>query len=167
MRGLLLAATVAALLGGCNVKTAESDPAKVAGASADAVKGTDAEQAVAAAHAAYVGGDAQKIMDLYAPGAIVFDPAHREPSNDRAMQTRWAADFVLMKPADMVSKPVIQPLGPDSFIASGIAAFTAQVNGNRSLLHSRYSQVFQRQPDGRWLIVHEHMSIPPAENEAM
>ena len=155
MRSAFIAVAALFLLTGCEVRKAATD-APVA-----AVDESEAQKAVTAAHAALVGGDAQAVANLYAPGATVFDSSHNDPTADRALQTRWAADFVLMKPADLVTKPVIQPIADDAFIASGIMAFTADVGGQRRLLHARYSQLFRKEPDGRWLIVHEHMSSPP------
>ena len=152
---MIIAVVAGLALAGCEVRKAGSD-APVA-----AVNESEAQKAVTAAHAALVGGDAQAVANLYAPGAVVFDSARNDPTADRAMQTRWAADFVLMKPADLVTKPVIQPIAEDAFMASGTMAFTAEVAGARRILHTRYSQLFRKQPDGRWLIAHEHMSSPP------
>lgn len=154
----VLLACAALLVAGCEVR---SDQAREAAGGAGPAQ-AEAEKIVGEAHAAFVGGDAFKIMAHYAPGAVMFDPAHRDPTADRNIQTQWATEFVAMKPGDLVMNPAqVQRLDDDTMVASGIANFTGEIGGTRRLLHARYSQVFQKQADGHWLIVHEHMSMPP------
>ncbi len=163
MRTSTIIAVAALLLAGCEVKTATTDEPAAAAATGAPVTEAEADRIVGEMHASFTSGDAFKIMDHYAPGAVLFDPTHAEPTGDRAVQTKWAAEFVTMKPSDLVSTPrQVQILGGDAFVVSGIAAFLADVGGNRQRLTARYSQLFQRQPGGSWKIVHEHMSLPPA-----
>lgn len=122
----------------------------------------DAERVVNEAYAAFTSGDAVKIMEHYAPGAVVIDAANNMPTTDRATITKWTADFAAMKPSDMVANPrMVQSFNDDTIVSSGIAAFLADVGGRRQRVSVRYTHVFERQPDGRWLIVAEHNSIPP------
>ena len=163
MKSLLLAAAAALLVGGCEVKRAGDAAQPAATVPSGSISEADARKIVDGVHRDFLGGDAVKMMTHYAPGAILFDPSHSQPSADRNTQTQWATEFVAMKPADLVSNPsTVQLLDADTFVASGIAGFTGEVNGHRDLYHARYTQVFERQADGSWLIVHEHMSMPPA-----
>ena len=131
---------------------------------AQAPSQSEAEKIVADAEASFTSGDAQKIMGHYADGAVVFDPSLLEPSADRTMQTKWAAAFTTMQPADMtIASRQLQVLDADTMVASGVMSFTAQVGPNRQLLRTRFSDVYQKQADGSWKIVHEHMSGPPPE----
>ena len=162
MRNWMMIGAAAFALTGCEIKSSAPERDGAA-ASAEAPSQAEAEKIVADMHASFTGGDAFKIMEHYAPGAVMFDPAHPEPSDDRAVQTKWASDFVTMKPSDLVSTTRhVQVLDEDTIVASGIAAFLADLGPNRERLSVRYSQVFQRQPDGSWKIAHEHMSMPPA-----
>jgi len=162
VRNFLMIGAAALALTACDVKQAATGEG-AATSSAAAISQADAEKIVADAHASFTGGDAFKIMEFYAPGAVMFDPTHVEPTGDRAIQTKWAADFVAMKPSDLVTQMrAVQILDGDTIVASGIAAFLANVGPNRQRLSTRYTQVFQRQGDGSWKIVHEHMSLPPA-----
>ena len=163
MRRLHLIGAAALALTACEFKQATAPGDGGAVSSSASISQADAEKIVADAHASFTGGDAFKIMEFYAPGAVMFDPTHVEPTGDRAIQTKWAADFVAMKPSDLVTQMrAVQILDGDTIVASGIAAFLANVGPNRQRLSSRYTQVFQRQADGSWKIVHEHMSLPPA-----
>ena len=125
---------------------------------------TKAEAATIAeqAEANFTTGKVDDVMRQYAEGAVLFDAGHPTLSTDRKVQTGWARDFVSMKPADYhVPDRQIQLLGPDAFISSGTEVFTIESGTTRPTLTARFTDVFQRQPDGSWKIVHEHVSLPP------
>ena len=126
---------------------------------------TKAEAATIAeqAEANFTTGKVDDVMRQYAEGAVLFDAGHPTLSTDRKVQTAWARDFVSMKPTDYhVPDRQIQLLGPDAFISSGTEVFTIESGTTRPTLSARFTDVFQRQPDGSWKIVHEHVSLPPA-----
>lgn len=114
------------------------------------------------AEASFTKGDVKQVMDQYAPGAVMIDAASPSPSVDRKVQTTWAQSFVSMQPADFkVVDRHIQLLGPDAFVSSGIETFTVAAGQARPTVSARFTDVFQRQKDGRWKIVNEHVSMPP------
>jgi ketosteroid isomerase-like protein len=115
------------------------------------------------AEASFTTGDVNAVMRQYADGAVMFDSGHPALSTDRKVQTGWARDFVSMKPQDYrVPDRQIQLLGPDAFISSGTEVFTVASGSARPTVSARFTDVFQRQSDGSWKIVHEHLSLPPA-----
>jgi len=139
-------------LAGC--KQAPSDHAPVTAAEATKV----AEQA----EANFTSGNADAVMRQYADGAVMFDATHPGFSIDRKVQAGWAKDFVSMKPADYhVPDRQIQVVGPDAFVSSGTEVFTIAAGTARPQISARFTDVFQRQSDGSWKIVHEHVSLPP------
>jgi ketosteroid isomerase-like protein len=72
-----------------------------------------------------------------------------------------------MKPADYhVPDRQIQIVGPDAFVSSGTEVFTIAAGTARPQFSARFTDVFQRQSDGSWKIVHEHVSLPPAPQAA-
>lgn len=147
------ATLVLALLASC--KQAQTDQPPVTRAEAARI----AEQA----EASFTTGNADAVMRQYADGAVMFDASHAGWSSDRKVQTGWARDFVSMKPQDYrVPDRQIQLLGPDSFISSGTEMFEITAGAARPTISARFTDVFQRQPDGSWKIVHEHVSMPPA-----
>ena len=154
MRLLLISAIALLPVAGC--KQAASDHAPVT--RAEATKIADR------AEATFTTGDVNAIMRQYAAGAVMFDASHPELSTDRKVQTGWARDFVSMKPADYhVPDRQIQLLGPDAFVSSGTEVFTVEAGAARPTVSARFTDVFQRQRDGSWKIVHEHVSLPPAQ----
>ena len=124
----------------------------------------EAAKIAEAAEANFTSGDVRKVIGQYAEGAVMFDPGHPAYSTDRKVQTGWAQDFVSMKPADYhVPDRQIQIVGPDAFISSGTEVFTVAAGSGRPTLSARFTDVFQRQKDGSWKVVHEHVSLRPAE----
>ena len=121
----------------------------------------EAEAAVDDLYKAFASGDSLKMMEHYAPGAVMIDAAHLKPTVDRQLQTQWTAQFATMHPSDFRTTDVtITPMGPDSFVATGLSSFTADVGQGRDVLHARFMQAF-RKTDGRWRVVAEHISMPP------
>ena len=128
-----------------------------------AVTQAEATKIAEQAEASFTTGDVAAIMSHYAPGAVMFDASHAALSTDRGVQTGWAKDFVSMKPADYhVPDRQIQIVGPDAFISSGTEMTTIESGAAHPVFSARFTDVFQRQRDGSWKIVHEHVSIPPA-----
>lgn len=151
MRTCLLIAFGALALFSCR-KAGETAP----------VTQAEAEKIVQANDAAYVSGDSAKIAALYAKGAYVFDAGNAMPSSDPKMLKIWTDQFVSMKPADLqTGERKIQIVGPDAFVNSGVTSFTVQAGQARPTVSARFTQVYQRQGDGSWKIVTEHMSMPP------
>jgi ketosteroid isomerase-like protein len=101
-------------------------------------------------------------MANYAEGAPMIDASNAQPSIDRKVQTGWAQAFVSMQPADYrVPDRQLRLLGPDSFLSTGTEIFTVSAGAARPTVSARFTDIFQRQKDGSWKIVHEHVSMPP------
>ena len=123
----------------------------------------EATKIAESAEANFNTGDVKAVIGQYAEGAVMFDASHAAYSTDRKVQTGWAKDYVSMKPADYhVPDRQIQILGPDAFVSSGTEVFTIEAGTARPTISARFTDVFQRQSDGSWKIIHEHVSLPPA-----
>jgi uncharacterized protein (TIGR02246 family) len=161
MRNTLTIGTLALALTGCNAVANKPDDNR-SGLSANTRSVADLEKIVGDVYAPFSSGDATKMMANYAPDAVVIDAANNLPSQDRALITKRTADFAALKPTDLSYNPrIIQAINADTIVSSGITAFLADVAGHRQRVSVRYTHVLARQPDGRWLIVAEHNSIPP------
>ena len=127
-----------------------------------AVTEAEAQKIALDAESSFTTGDLGKIMDHYADQAVMIDASTVNPSTDRKIQTGWAKNFISMKPADyQVADRHIQLVGPDAFISTGIERFTVGAGTARPTVSARFTDVFQRQSDGKWKIVNEHVSMPP------
>lgn len=154
LRYAAAALVLASALAGCRAQEGTHSPVTKAEATSIAEK----------AEANFTTGDVNAIMNQYANGAVMFDASHAAPSTDRKVQTGWAQSFVSMKPANYhVPDRQIQIVGPDAFVSSGTEVFTVQAGSATPAVSARFTDVFQRQRDGSWKIVHEHVSMPPTE----
>ena len=162
MRFRILISVAALGLAGCNVQKSATADAIGQSESGARLTQADAEKIVADAEAAWSSNRVETVMGNYADGAVVFDTSALPPTTDRNIQTRGNAAFLTMKPADFRVDPRhVQLLDNDTIVASGVLSFTANIGAARPVLKTRYTQVYQRQPDGAFKIVHEHMSSPP------
>jgi hypothetical protein len=151
----VLATSIAALLALAACKPAQTDRAPVTK--------DQATQIAERAEATFTSGDVNAIMRQYADGAVMFDASHAGLTTDRKVQTDWARSFVSMKPADyQVPDRQIQIVGSDAFVSSGTETFTVAAGAARPTVSARFTDVFQRQKDGSWKIVNEHVSMPPS-----
>ena len=122
-----------------------------------------AEKIIESTEKCYGSGNAAEIMAHYADGAVMFDQGLLAPIADRQLQTKLTQGFAATQPRDFtVANRAIQILDADTFVASGVTSFTIQLGQARQPTRARFTQVYQRQGDGSWKIVHEHMSAPPA-----
>ena len=121
----------------------------------------EAKAIVDKAEASFTSGDAAKIMTFYAPGAVMFDVVAPAPTTNRGLQTKWTESFVAMKPSNFrVPDKRVQVLDADTIIASGTGTVDAAAP-KPGPVTIRYTDVYQKQADGNWLIVHEHLSDVP------
>ena len=124
---------------------------------------TDAEAAaiVDKAEGQWTSADTAKIMSAYKEGAVMFDIVAPSPSTDRATQNKWTDGFTAMKLTENnIADKHVQVLDADTIVASGIATLKSGAEGEP--ISFRYTDVYEKQPDGTWMIVHEHLSTPPA-----
>ena len=122
----------------------------------------EAGKIVDAAEASFTSGDSFRIMEHYAPDAVMFDSANNEPTTDHAIATKWADAFVAMKPtAFSPGKRTLQILTDDVIVSSGVATMMVAGGNGPEKVAIRYTDIYQRQRDQSWLIVHEHLSNLP------
>ncbi len=154
MRAIILTSCALLALAGCKLQQ---------GQQAAPVTKAEATKIAEAAEANFTTGNVKAVMGQYADGAVMFDASHPAFSTDRKVQTGWAQDFVSMKPSDYhVPDRQIQIVGPDAFVSSGTEVFSVSSGSATPTISARFTDVFQRQSDGSWKIIHEHVSLPPA-----
>ena len=154
----LLGASLAALAA-CTPQPTAAPEAAAAPSPAEAAAIVDA------AEGQWTSADTATIMAAYKEGGVWFDPVAVEPSADRAVQTKWTDGFSAMKLTEKsIAAKTVQVLDEDTIVASGIATFNRGADSEPVTF--RYSDVYQKQADGKWLIVHEHLSATPAETAA-
>ena len=105
--------------------------------------------------------DAARIKALYAPQVVGSDVTTAPLATDRPTWDKQQDAFAAAKLDKIVeTSRKIQILAPDIFVLSGMGDLTsAAVPANNATM--RFTDVFQKQADGSWLIVNEHVSIAP------
>jgi ketosteroid isomerase-like protein len=147
-------------MGACN-KAAEP-----AAKSAPAVSEADASAAADATQVAWASADPAKIEAVYANNVVGFDPADPPLSTTWENWDRLQKGYAAMKfdHLDVASRK-IQLLDADHFIVSGTADMTSK-DGPMKSAAMRFTDVYERQTDGKWLIVNEHVSMRPEAQAA-
>lgn len=150
----------AALLASCVLLAACKSEAP-ATSSAPAVTEADAAKAFDATVAAWGSMDAAKVKGLYAPDVAGFDYAMPGLVSDRATWDKNQDGFAAAKLDKItVSEKKVQLLGNDAFVV------TSASEGNSTAIPANKTQfrctdIYQRQPDGKWLIVNENCGASP------
>lgn len=141
----------AILLAGCQIKT--SNPLS----EAEAAKIADETQQ------AWISMDVGKIEGRYAKDVVAFDPVVAPLASDWQAFHKLQEGFVAMK-FDAIAVPdrAIQVLDADTFVVCGTGALTS-TEGALKQVSMRFTNVYQRQQEGDWLIVNEHVSLRPVE----
>ena len=159
---VLTAAAVAA----AGTTTACNKPATTAAKATEMVSEEEANKAADGAQAAWISMKPSTIEAIYASDVIGFDPVDPTISTDWDHWAKLQEGFAGMKfNGIQVADRHIQRLDADHFIASGTATLTS-TDGPTKSATMRFTDVYERQADGRWLIVNEHVSMKPAEKKA-
>ncbi len=154
--GLVLAGAVT-ILSGCQGGEAPAEAAEVAPTTSESMA------IVSTAEENWNAMDAKKIMSPYLVGAVMIDAMAPAPSVDRAVQEKWTEGFAKMKlDSHQVPDRRIQVLDAKTMVASGTATFQSSSNPSAKPVVVRFTDVYQKQKDGSWKIVHEHTSLVPA-----
>ena len=126
-----------------------------------AISEADASAAADATQTVWTSMDAAKIEALYTKNVVGFDPAIARLSTDRANWDKLQMAFADMKfDGITVFDRKIQILDADTFVASGTATMTSK-DGTIKSSAMRFTDVYQKQADGKWLIANEHVSFVP------
>ncbi|MFD5328230.1 SgcJ/EcaC family oxidoreductase [Streptomyces sp. NPDC127092] len=162
---LVVAGTVTA---GVGVASAEHRDARPAYGAGPVAQGREAAEKEVAAlfdgwNAALMTGDAEKVADRYAAGAVLLPTASPRIRTDRAGIVDYFEHFLQKKPRGEKIRSVITILDRDSAIDAGLYAFhlTDPKTGERTRLEARYTYAYEKR-GGKWLIVNHHSSVLPA-----
>ncbi|MGD9812137.1 MAG: DUF4440 domain-containing protein [Sphingobium sp.] len=103
--------------------------------------------------------DAARIKAIYAPDVVAFDPGVPGLIVDRATFDKAQDAFAALKFDSFERKDrKVQVLSADIFIVSGTTEVgSTTIAGNKGTY--RYTDVYKKEPDGKWLIVNEHTSL--------
>ncbi|WMD03149.1 SgcJ/EcaC family oxidoreductase [Streptomyces sp. FXY-T5] len=114
-------------------------------------------------NAALQTGDPKKVADLYAKDAVLLPTVSNQVRADRAGIVDYFEHFLQNKPVGTKVESVVNVLDRDTVIDTGVYEFslTDHRTGEKSTVKARYTYAYEKQPNGRWLIVNHHSSKMP------
>jgi uncharacterized protein (TIGR02246 family) len=114
-------------------------------------------------NAALQTGDAQKVADLYASDAVLLPTVSNNVRTDRAEIVDYFEHFLQNKPVGTKVESVVNVLDSNTVIDTGVYEFalTDRNTGEKSTVQARYTYAYEKQQDGKWLIVNHHSSKMP------
>lgn len=160
--------TIALLL--ASAALAACQPAATKNGATAAAKPTDAEAAaiVDKVETTWNSGDTNAILANYTNDFVYFDPIEPQPTNDHATVVKLTDAFTKNKFSGLrVPNRRIQVLDADTIVSSGTGEFTKSDAGQQVPAKFRYTNVYEKQADGSWKVVHENVSFPPTPPAAV
>lgn len=160
---LLIAAGAALMLAACAPPSAPTAEAPAA-APAPVVLPTqaDIDGLYARFEAALKARDAAALAAFYAPGAVSIHPTQNALDKfDPATAQAGLAEWFKSEPAFTVNTMETQILDADSVVVSGLVTMDFKRNGRPTWIVQRFTDVWQKQADGQWLIAASHVSNAP------
>jgi uncharacterized protein (TIGR02246 family) len=121
----------------------------------------EVKEAFAAWRAALSGGDAQKIVDLYADDAVLLATLHNDPIVTQGARLKYFEGLVTKK--DMkatVDEEMVRVLDSNTAMVNGVYTFSFEEDGKVTKIPARYTYVFEKEND-KWMIVVHHSSKLP------
>ncbi|MFB6848010.1 SgcJ/EcaC family oxidoreductase [Streptomyces sp. NPDC056373] len=114
-------------------------------------------------NAALQTGDPKKVADLYAKDAVLLPTVSDQVRTDRAGIVDYFEHFLRNKPYGTKVESVVNVLDRDTVIDTGVYEFslTDHETGEKSTVEARYTYAYEKQPNGKWLIVNHHSSKMP------
>ncbi|GAB2863525.1 hypothetical protein GCM10027074_33480 [Streptomyces deserti] len=114
-------------------------------------------------NAALQTGDPQKVADLYASDAVLLPTVSNQVRTNRAEIVDYFEHFLQNKPFGTKIDSRVNVLAEDTVIDTGVYEFalTDPKTGNKSTVKARYTYAYEKQANGKWLIVNHHSSKMP------
>ncbi|MEV5436655.1 SgcJ/EcaC family oxidoreductase [Streptomyces sp. NPDC052682] len=114
-------------------------------------------------NAALQTGDPKKVAALYASDGVLLPTVSNQVRTDRAEIVDYFEHFLKNKPFGTKIESHVNILDADNAIDTGTYEFalTDPKTRVKSTVKARYTYVYEKQPDGRWLIVNHHSSKMP------
>ncbi|MBR8642944.1 SgcJ/EcaC family oxidoreductase [Streptomyces tuirus] len=108
-------------------------------------------------------GDPNKVADLYAKDAVLLPTVSDNVRTDRAEIVDYFEHFLQNRPVGKKIESVVNVLDRDTVIDTGVYEFalTDHETGEKATVKARYTYAYEKQPNGKWLIVNHHSSKMP------
>lgn len=121
----------------------------------------EVKDAFAAWRAALSGGDAQKVVDLYADDAVLLATLNNDPIVTQGARLKYFEGLVTKKDMKaVVDEEIVRVLDSNTAMVNGVYTFSFEEDGTVTKIPARYTYVFEKEND-QWMIVVHHSSKLP------
>lgn len=118
-------------------------------------------------NAALKTGNAQQVVSLYAPDAVLQPTVSNQVRNTPALITDYFEHFLALKPVGRINYREVRQLGNDAAMDSGVYTFTlTDAKGKTRDVQARYTFLYEK-VGGQWKILNHHSSAMPEPQPVM
>jgi len=112
-------------------------------------------------NAALKTGNAQAVVDLYAPDAVLQPTVSNQVRTTPAEIKDYFEHFLAFKPVGQINFREIHQLGSNVAVDSGVYTFVlTEADGKTRQVQARYTFVYEK-VEGQWKILNHHSSAMP------
>lgn len=105
--------------------------------------------------------DPAAVARNYAPNAVLLATVANEPKTSPEAIQAYFVEFLKLKPQGQIDQRTIK-LGCNTAFDVGTHTFNLTgEDGKPQTVQARYTYIYERQDDGKWLIIHHHSSKMP------
>jgi len=111
-------------------------------------------------------GDPEQVAALYTEDATFLPTVSGDFKLGQDGAEQYFEHFLESNPSGEVIDAKVQPLGPDSYLHSGMYNFEVdsadpESAGKRIIVEARFTFAWGKNADGEWRIMHHHSSVRP------
>lgn len=105
--------------------------------------------------------DPEEAAKIYSDNATFLSTVSSEFKKGKEGAREYFEHFLAKNPEGKVVDEVIQPLGTDAYIHSGMYNFKLDGDDKRVIIQARFSYVWQKDNSRKWHIINHHSSVRP------
>lgn len=103
------------------------------------------------------------VAKLYFENATFLPTLNPEFKQGQVGAQEYFHHFLEKNPDGRIVKEVVQVLGENCYLHSGMYNFEVGPEDNRQVAEARFSYVWEKDDKGEWKIIHHHSSLKPKE----
>ena len=106
--------------------------------------------------------DPKKVAELYTGDNTFLPTLSPEFKKGIAGAESYFVHFLEKDPIGEIKEEVVQLLGDDCYLHSGMYDFEVGPEGERTIANARFSYVWKKDLNEEWKIIHHHSSLKPS-----
>ena len=98
---------------------------------------------------------------MYTPGAVMLSTSTNDIIKTQEGVLKDATEFTKLGSTSVVNAREVQVLDADTVVTTGVITLDFKRNGRPTWVAMRVTDVWEKQADGNWLVVNEHLASLP------